>query len=246
MAFLPSKAVMKNIDDKWRLIAIDGVAASGKSTTAKKLAGELGYHYLDTGAMYRAVALNLINNRIGKDDNYAVISSLETVDIKVECKNDQMKIYLGDEEVSEKIRANEVSKLTSQISAIPEVRRMMVELQRALVKSNDFIVEGRDIGTVVFPDADMKFFLTASVEERAKRRFAELKEDENVKTLEEIEKEIEERDLRDSTRTTSPLLRAEDAIRVDTTDMTVDEQVKHLTRLIHTEMRKESQVYAGE
>lgn len=237
---------MKNIDDKWRLIAIDGVAASGKSTTAKKLAGELGYHYLDTGAMYRAVALNLINNRIGKDDNYAVISSLETVDIKVECKNDQMKIYLGDEEVSEKIRANEVSKLTSQISAIPEVRRMMVELQRALVKSNDFIVEGRDIGTVVFPDADMKFFLTASVEERAKRRFAELKEDENVKTLEEIEKEIEERDLRDSTRTTSPLLRAEDAIRVDTTDMTVDEQVKHLTRLIHTEMRKESQVYAGE
>ena len=124
---------MKNIDDKWRLIAIDGVAASGKSTTAKKLAGELGYHYLDTGAMYRAVALNLINNRIGKDDNYAVISSLETVDIKVECKNDQMKIYLGDEEVSEKIRANEVSKLTSQISAIPEVRRMMVELQRALI-----------------------------------------------------------------------------------------------------------------
>ena len=237
---------MKNIDDKWRLIAIDGVAASGKSTTAKKLAGELGYRYLDTGAMYRAVALNLINNGIGKDDNYAVISSLETVDIKVECKNDQMKIYLGDEEVSKKIRANEVSKLTSQISAIPEVRRMMVELQRALVKSNDFIVEGRDIGTVVFPDADMKFFLTASVEERAKRRFAELKEDENVKTLEEIEKEIEERDLRDSTRTTSPLVSAEDAIRVDTTDMTVDEQVKHLTRLIHTEMRKESQVYAGE
>ena len=237
---------MKNIDDKWRLIAIDGVAASGKSTTAKKLAGELGYHYLDTGAMYRAVALNLINNRIGKDDNYAVISSLETVDIKVECKNDQMKIYLGDEEVSEKIRANEVSKLTSQISAIPEVRRMMVELQRALVKSNDFIVEGRDIGTVVFPDADMKFFLTASVEERAKRRFAEMKEDENVKTLEEIENEIEERDLRDSTRTTSPLVSAEDAIKVDTTDMTVDEQVKHLTRLIHTEMRKESQVYAGE
>ena len=109
---------MKNIDDKWRLISIDGVAASGKSTTAKKLAGELGYHYLDTGAMYRAVALNLINNRIGKDDNYAVISSLETVDIKVECKNDQMKIYLGDEEVSEQIRANEVSKLTSQISAL--------------------------------------------------------------------------------------------------------------------------------
>lgn len=237
---------MKNIDDKWRLIAIDGVAASGKSTTAKKLAGELGYHYLDTGAMYRAVALNLINNGISKDDNYAVISSLETVDIKVECKNDQMKIYLGDEEVSEKIRANEVSKLTSQISAIPEVRRMMVELQRALVKSNDFIVEGRDIGTVVFPDADMKFFLTASVKERAKRRFAELKEDENNNTLEEIENEIEERDLRDSTRTTSPLVSAEDAIRVDTTEMTVDEQVKHLTRLIHTEMRKESQVYAGE
>ena len=237
---------MKNIDDKRRLIAIDGVAASGKSTTAKKLAGELGYNYLDTGAMYRAVALNLIINGIGKEDNYAVISSLETIDIKVECKNNLMKIYLGDEEVSEKIRANEVSNLTSHIIAIPEVRRMMVELQRALVKSNDFIVEGRDIGTVVFPNADMKFFLTASVEERAKRRFAELKAEENNKTLEEIEKEIKERDLRDSTRTTSPLVSAEDAIRVDTTDMTVDEQVKHLTRLIHTEMRKESQVYAGE
>ena len=238
---------MKNIDDKWRLIAIDGVAASGKSTTAKKLAGELGYHYLDTGAMYRAVALYLIENDLEKSDKDAIISSLKnSIKIKVECDDSQMKIYLGDEEVSGMIRTNEVTKLTSQISAIPEVRRMMVELQRALVKSNDFIVEGRDIGTVVFPDADMKFFLTASVEERARRRFAELKEDENVKTLEEIEKEIEERDLRDSTRTTSPLLRAEDAIRVDTTDMTVDEQVKHLTRLIHTEMRKESQVYAGE
>ncbi|MCH7886506.1 MAG: (d)CMP kinase [Candidatus Marinimicrobia bacterium] len=237
---------MKNFDDKWRLIAIDGVAASGKSTTALGLAVELGYNYLDTGAMYRTVALNLIQNGADKDDNYAVISSLETAKIKVECTNDQMKIYLGDEEVSGKIRTNEVTKLTSQISIIPEVRKMMVELQRKLVKGKNFIVEGRDIGTVVFPDADMKFFLTASVEERAKRRYADLKEDENSKTLEEIEKEIEERDLRDSTRTTSPLVSAEDAIEIDTTDMTVDEQVKHLTRLIHTDMRKEPQVYAGE
>ena len=237
---------MKNFDNKWRLIAIDGVAASGKSTTARKLAGELGYNYLDTGAMYRAVALNLIQNGIGEDDNYAVISSLETANIRVECKIDQMKIYLGDDEVSKKIRTNEVSKLTSQISAIPEVRQMMVELQRELVKGKNFVVEGRDIGTIVFPDADIKFFLTASAEERAIRRFTELKDDKNGKTLNEIEKEIEERDLRDSTRTTSPLVSAEDAIEVDTTDMTVIEQVKHLTRLIQTEMRKESQVYAGE
>lgn len=237
---------MKNFDDKRRLIAIDGVAASGKSTTAMGLARELGYNYLDTGAMYRTVALNIIQNGTDKDDNYAVISSLETAKIKVECKNDQMKIYLGDEEVSGKIRTNEVTKLTSQISTIPELRKMMVELQRKLVKGKNFIVEGRDIGTVVFPDADMKFFLTASVEERAKRRYADLKENENSKTLEEIEKEIEERDLRDSTRTTSPLVSAEDAIEIDTTDMTVDEQVKHLTRLIHTDMRKEPQVYAGE
>ena len=237
---------MKNFEDKWHLIAIDGVAASGKSTTAKRLAGELGYNYLDTGAMYRTVALNLIQNGTDNDDNYAVISSLETANIKVECKNDQMEIYLGDEEVSGKIRTNEVSKLTSQISAIPEVRKKMVELQRELVKGKDFIVEGRDIGTVVFPDADMKFFLTASVEVRAKRRYADLKENENSKTLDEIEKEIEERDLRDSTRAASPLVSAKDAIEVDTTDMTVNEQVKHLTRIIHTDMRKEPQVYAGE
>ena len=136
--------------------------------------------------------------------------------------------------------------MTSQISAITEVRKKMVELQRELVKGKDFIVEGRDIGTVVFPDADMKFFLTASVEVRAKRRYADLKENENSKTLDEIEKEIEERDLRDSTRAASPLVSAKDAIEVDTTDMTVNEQVKHLTRIIHTDMRKEPQVYAGE
>ena len=237
---------MKNFDDKWRLITIDGVAASGKSTTAMGLAAELGYNYLDTGAMYRTVALNLIQNGTDTEDDYAVISSLETAKIKVECRNDQMKIYLGDEEVSGKIRTNEVTKLTSRISAIPEVRKMMVELQRELVKGKNFIVEGRDIGTVVFPGADMKFFLTASVEARAKRRYAELKEDENSKTLEEIEIEIEERDKRDSTRTTSPLVSAEDAIEIDTTAMTVDEQVKHLTRLIRTDMQKEPQVYAGE
>ena len=233
---------MKTFNDKWRLIAIDGVAAAGKSTTAMGLAAELGYNYLDTGAMYRTLALNLIQNGADKDDNYAVISSLETAKIKVECKNDRMKIYLGDEEVSGKIRTNEVTELTSLISTIPEVRKKMVELQRKLVKGKNIIVEGRDIGTVVFPDADMKFFLTASVKERAKRRYADLKEDENSKSLEEIEKEIEERDLRDSTRTTSPLVSAEDAIKIDTTDMTVDEQVKQLTRLIHSEMRKEPQV----
>ena len=237
---------MKNFDKKRRLIAIDGVAASGKSTTARNLAGELGNKYLETGAMYRTVALNLIQNGIGEDDNNAVISSLETAKIRVECNIDRMKIYLGDEEVSKKIRTNEVSKLTSKISAIPEVRQTMVKLQREIVKGENFIVEGRDIGTVVFPDADMKFFLTASTEERANRRFSELKENKNEKSIAEIEKEIEERDLRDSTRTTSPLVSAEDAIKVDTTEMTVDEQVKHLTRLIHMEMRKESQVYAGE
>ena len=237
---------MKNFDDKERVVAMDGVAASGKSTTARILAGELGFNYLDTGAIYRTVALILLQDGISANDKDAVVSSLEAADIRVDCKNDQMKIYLGDEEVSEKIRTNEVSKLTSLISIIPEVREIMVKLQREIVKGREFIVEGRDIGTVVFPDADVKIFLTASVKERAKRRFRELKETENNKSLEEIEREIEERDIRDSTRTASPLLTAEDAISVDTTNMSVDEQVKHLTRLIHTEIRKESQVYAGQ
>ena len=236
---------MKSNDDNRNIIAIDGVAASGKSTTAKSLAKSLGLRYLDTGAIYRAAALSVLRGKVSPDNEEAVIETITTANIRVNCSEDKMEIYLNDVEISEEIRTPEVAALTSRISAISEVREAMVKLQREAVNDGGFVVEGRDIGTVVFPDAEIKFFLTATVAERAKRRFAELNERHDGSSIEEIERDISERDLRDSTRSESPLRKADDAIEVDTTEMTIDEQVKHLTSMIEAEMRKESKVYVG-
>ena len=236
---------MKNFDENISIVAIDGVAASGKSTTAKSLAKSLGLRYLDTGAIYRAAALSVLRGKVTPDDEEAVIETIAAANIRVNCTVDKMEIYLDDVEISEEIRTAEVAALTSRISAISEVRKAMVKLQREAVNDGGFVVEGRDIGTVVFPDAEIKFFLTATVAERAKRRFAEMNERHDVSSIEEIERDIAERDLRDSTRSASPLRKADDAIEVDTTEMTIDEQVKHLTRIIEAEMHKESKVYAG-
>jgi len=156
-----------------------------------------------------------------------------------------MKIFILGEEVSGELRTDEVSELTSIISKYPSVRELMVKLQRELVKNGNFVVEGRDIGTVVFPNAQLKFFLTASAEVRARRRYKEMGPDQNTRTIEEVENEMKKRDLRDSTRALSPLKKAGDAVELDTTEMTIDEQVKHLTRVIQMEIHKESQVYAG-
>ena len=236
---------MKNNDESNSIIAIDGVAASGKSTTAKSLAKSLGLRYLDTGAMYRAAALSVLRGKVTPDEEEAVIETIKKANIRVNCTVDKMEIYLKDVEISEEIRTAEVAALTSRISAISEVREAMVKLQREAVNDGGFVVEGRDIGTVVFPDAEIKFFLTATVAERAKRRFAELNERHDDSSIEEIERDIAERDLRDSTRSASPLRKADDAIEVDTTEMTIDEQAKHLTRIIEAEMHKEFKVYAG-
>ena len=236
---------MKNFDKNNSIIAIDGVAASGKSTTAKSLANSLGLSYLDTGAIYRAAALSVLRGNVTPDDKEAVIETITKANIRVNCSEDKMELYLNDVEISEEIRTAEVAALTSRISAISEVREAMVKLQREAVNDGRFVVEGRDIGTVVFPDAEIKFFLTATVAERAKRRFAELNERHDSSSIEEIERDISERDLRDSTRSESPLRKADDAIEVDTTEMTIDEQVKHLTSLIEAEMHKESKAYAG-
>ena len=236
---------MKSNDENRSIIAIDGVAASGKSTTAKSLAKSLGLRYLDTGAIYRAAALSVLRRNVSPDNEEAVIETITTANIRVNCSEDKMEIYLNDVEISEEIRTPEVAALTSRISAISEVREAMVKLQREAVNDGGFVVEGRDIGTVVFPDAEIKFFLTATVAERAKRRFAELNERHDGSSIEEIERDISERDLRDSTRSESPLRKADDAIEVDTTEMTIDEQVKHLTSMIEAEMRKESKVYVG-
>ena len=236
---------MKNIGENNIVVAIDGAAASGKSTTARLVANSLGFNYLDTGAMYRAAALAAKISNADTDDENSVVSTVEMSNLKVECSSTDMKIFIDGEEVSEQIRTDAVSELTSIISAFPNVRKLMVKMQRALVTGKNFVVEGRDIGTVVFPDAEFKFFLTASAEERAKRRFEETNSNQNSTTIEEVENEMKKRDLRDSTRATSPLKKAEDAVELDTTEMTIDEQVKHLTRVIQMEIQKESQVYAG-
>jgi len=236
---------MNNFDEKYIVVTIDGVAASGKSTTAKLVADSLGFNYLDTGAMYRAAALAALKSNADSDDEKSVFSAVEKSNLSVECSSTKTKIFIYDEEVSDQLRTDKVSELTSIISKFPTVRELMVELQRDLVKNGNFVVEGRDIGTVVFPNAPLKFFLTASAEVRAKRRYKEMDPNHNNQTIEEVENEMKKRDLRDSTRAISPLKKAEDAVELDTTEMTIDEQVKHLTRVIQMEIQKEPQVYAG-
>lgn len=236
---------MSNFDEKYIVVTIDGVAASGKSTTAKLVAESLGFNYLDTGAMYRAAALAAKKSNANPEDEPAVFSAVEKSNLSVEYSSAEMKIFILGEEVSGELRTDEVSELTSIISKFPSVRELMVKLQRELVKNGNFVVEGRDIGTVVFPNAQLKFFLTASAEVRARRRYKEMGPDQNTRTIEEVENEMKKRDLRDSTRAISPLKKAGDAVELDTTEMTIDEQVKHLTRVIQMEIQKESQVYAG-
>lgn len=236
---------MSNFDEKYIVVTIDGVAASGKSTTAKLVAESLGFNYLDTGAMYRAAALAAKKSNANPEDEPAVFSAVEKSNLSVEYSSAEMKIFILGEEVSDELRTDEVSELTSIISKFPSVRELMVKLQRELVKNGNFVVEGRDIGTVVFPNAQLKFFLTASAEVRARRRYKEMGEDQNTRTIEEVENEMKKRDLRDATRAISPLKKAGDAVELDTTEMTIDEQVKHLTRVIQMEIQKESQVYAG-
>lgn len=207
-------------------IAIDGPSGAGKSTLAKRLAQELGIIYLDTGAMYRAVALKAI--RLGMDtrDHEGISRIIRDIDISVKYHDGTQSIYLDGEDVSAAIRTNEVSMGASNVSAFPEVREKLVALQQEIARNNPVVMDGRDIGTKVLPDAGLKIFLTASVEERARRRYNELKEKGLLdKTFDELVAEIEERDHNDSTRACSPLKKAEDAVVVDSTGKTVDELV---------------------
>lgn len=218
------------------IIAIDGPAASGKSTTAQRLAQKLGYVYLDTGAMYRACALQA--QRLGMDlnDAVAVASLLENLDIRVELSGLHNVILLGGQDVSLAIRSNDISRLASDISALPAVRHKMVELQRKMGARGGVILDGRDIGTFVFPHADLKFFLTASPEVRAHRRWLELQKKGISATLPEVLEELLQRDKNDAGRALAPLAKAADAIEVDTSNMTVDEQVETLYAYVRAKM----------
>lgn len=210
------------------VIAIDGPAASGKSTTAKQLAIKLKYIYIDTGAMYRASGLCTLLQNISLDDEAALKEMLDKICIRIEYEEDGNKIFLNEEDVTERIREADITKLSSQIAVIGMVRKKMVELQRKIGENGGVIMDGRDIGTVVFPNADFKFFMIADVKTRALRRWEETKEKGESITLEEIEEELIWRDKNDTTREISPLRQADDAIPVDTSKMSINEQVQFI------------------
>ncbi|MCR5719242.1 MAG: (d)CMP kinase [Lachnospiraceae bacterium] len=204
-------------------IAIDGPAGAGKSTIAKNVAKSLGIIYVDTGAMYRAMALYMIENNISKDDKEAVENAAAGVNITIGFENKEQAVYLNGENVTGSLRQEAVGNTASSVSVYGKVREKLVDLQREIAKTNDCVMDGRDIGTVVLPDANVKVYLTASVECRAKRRYDELLNKGETPDMELIEKDIRERDHRDMTRENSPLKQADDAVLVDSSDMTIEE-----------------------
>ena len=210
-------------------IAIDGPAGAGKSTIAKMVSAEMGYIYVDTGALYRTVALYITENNIPDED---IKKSLENADVSLKFINGAQRVFLGDRDVSDFIRTPEISMAASRTSAIPAVREYLFETQQKIARENNVIMDGRDIGTVVLPNADVKIFLTASAEERADRRFKELSEKPNCPPYEEILKDIKKRDFQDMNRETSPLKQADDAILVDTTKLNLKESADEIARII--------------
>jgi cytidylate kinase len=218
------------------VIAIDGPAASGKSTTARLVAERLGYVHVDTGAMYRAVTLKILRAGIGAGEIDRIVPLLETTRVELRREGGSLHVVLDGEDVSEAIRTPEVTAAVSAVSSLREVRAAMVREQRALGRNGGIVLEGRDIGTVVFPDADCKFFLSAGIEARARRRLEELRASGIAGDLEEQMKEIAERDRKDSTRAESPLRKADDAVAIDTSDLTVAEQVERVLELVWRRM----------
>ncbi|RHU97842.1 (d)CMP kinase [Dorea sp. OM07-5] len=214
-------------------IAIDGPAGAGKSTIAKLVAKEKGYIYVDTGAMYRGMAIYFLEKNISPEDTEAIEADCKNVKVTIGYEEGGQQVYLNGENITGKLREEAVGNMASKISAIPAVREALLGLQRDLAKTKDVVMDGRDIGTCVLPDADVKVFLTASVQTRAKRRFDELTEKGETCDLAEIEKDIEERDRRDMTREIAPLRQAEDATLVDSSDMTIPEVVAAITALCH-------------
>jgi len=213
------------------IIAIDGPSGSGKSTLGRMLARELGLLYIDTGSMYRAVALAVIESTLNEADDVAVSALAERVDIDLAGDPDSLKVTLDGRDVSDRIRDEDVTHISSIISTIPAVRRALVKRQRELGERGA-VMNGRDIGTVVFPFADVKFFLDAQIEERAQRRLAEEREHNPAATYEQTLADITERDRRDTTRADSPLVAAEDAIVVDSSGMSIDDVFQKMMLIV--------------
>lgn len=212
-------------------VAIDGPAGAGKSTIAKRVAREKNYIYVDTGAMYRAMALYLLKLGVSPEDSDKIAKACMQADISIEYQKGEQVVLLNGENVNAFLRTEEVGNMASYSSAVPAVREKLVELQRKLAKTTDVVMDGRDIASVVLPDADVKVYLTASSHTRAKRRYMELIEKGETADLEKIEQDIIERDYRDMHREHSPLVQAEDAVLIDSSNLTIEEVTERILAL---------------
>ena len=218
---------------KYVSVAVDGPAGSGKSTITKMVAEKLGFNYVDTGAMYRALTYNFLSNDLKELEENKIKELLEDLDFRVEYVDGVQYVYVNDVEVSDKIRTAEVSQYTSLFAKSPAVREFLIDTQRNLAHTNNIIMDGRDIASVVLPTADVKIFLTASVEERARRRVLDFERQglENV-DFEKVKEDIKARDWQDENRDIAPLVKVDSATLVDTTSMTIDEVVDKMTELV--------------
>ena len=211
-----------------------GPAGAGKSTIARRVAKELSFIYVDTGAMYRAMALYLLRKEVNKDDTEQIGNICQDAEISIEYQNGEQIVLLNDENVNSYLRTEEVGNMASVSSAVPRVREKLLSLQRKLAGDMSVVMDGRDIGTTILPDADVKIYLTASSLTRAKRRYLELQEKGTVCNLDEIQKDIEERDQRDMNREISPLRQAEDAVLVDSSDLTIQQVVDRILQIFRS------------
>lgn len=227
------------VSTEWRImkrivnIAIDGPAGAGKSTVAKSLAKQLAFVYVDTGAMYRAMGLYFLRHGISSNDIERIESACDNINVALEYVNGEQQVMLNGENVTSLIRTEEVGNMTSAVSVIAKVREKLVQLQQELAKTTSVVMDGRDIGTKVLPNADLKLYLTASSRTRAKRRWLELTNKGISCNIEEIEQDIIDRDYRDMHREISPLTQAEDAVLVDSSEMNIEEVISHILTLVH-------------
>lgn len=220
-------------------IAIDGPAGAGKSAISKRLAKELGILYVDTGALYRSIALYLLNSGVNIEDAATVEKSLQNITVELKYQQGQQHVFLNGEDVSEQIRTELVSMTSSKVSSLPCVRSFLFDLQREIAQNNDCIMDGRDIGTVVLPQAEVKIFLTASPEVRAKRRYKELREKGQDVSYDALLQDINQRDYNDTHRAIAPLKQAEDAVLLDTSDLNIDQVISEMKKIIESRENNE-------
>ncbi len=218
-------------------VAIDGPAGAGKSSIARQVAQKLGFIYIDTGALYRTVGLNAVNNGVDLKDTSAIESSLDGLEVEIKFIDDEQRVYMNGTDVSDKIRTPEISLAASAVSSVPKVREFLFDLQKSLAESNNSIMDGRDIGTVVLPNADVKIFLTASAKARADRRYKQLEESGESVVWQDVYDDIVKRDYDDSHRAIAPLKQADDAVLADTSELTLEQSIELIEDIIKRNLK---------